>query len=156
MNIQSSRKIIRTKIVSVIILIAILFSIPFLAETAEGGMTITDCLKMSFLFIVVLCVDLFYTDWSIKIKDNMLFVRKGIFKYKISFDNLISIQENSNSPVDSTVHYESLIIKYERENKTKHLKINYLSKSPFFKIEYAKKSEISKLINTYISKKIKY
>jgi len=111
---------------------------------------------MVILLMLIFSLDSYQTDWSIKIKDNMLFVRKWIFKYKIPFDNLISIQEYSNSPVDSTVHYESLIIKYEKENKTKRLKINYLSKSPFFKIEYAKKSDISKLINTYISKKIKH
>jgi len=150
MKIQSSRKIIILKLMPIIIAAVIILGIVFNTET-EGGLTLGNALKMITLLILIFSLDLYKTDWSIKIEDNMLFARKWIFKYEIPLNNLISIREYSNNPVDSIVRYESLIIEYKKENNIKHLKIRYLTKSPYMKIEYAKKSEISELKKIFIN-----
>lgn len=149
MKIQSSRMKIIIKLVPIIIVALIIFGIAFYSE-GEGGLSISDAIKMISILLILLCVDLYITDWSAEIRDNVLFVRKWIFKYKIPFENLISVREEFNTRIGSNIHYESLIIEYKKENKIKHLKIQYLTKSPYMKIEYAKKSEISEFRKLFV------
>ena len=116
----------------------------------DGGITLDYCIKGSLLFIIVLFVDLFYRDWSITFENDILTVRKWIFKFNIPFEDLINIADTEHYVYRSRRHYYEILIKYKKGNSIRHLRTTYFVKTPFFKIEYAKEDEVSEFINIFV------
>lgn len=146
-KLQSSRKVLKKISSLYLIPIAIFFTLYFITE---GGITLDYCLKGSALFILILFVNLFYIDWSITFENDILTVRKWIFKFNIPFENLINIEDKNYYVYKSRKRYYEIIIKYKKGNSIRHLRTTYFVKTPFFPIEYAKVDEVSEFVNIFV------
>jgi len=142
-KLQSSRKRVKLTTILFFILIIIIFSLHFITEGAIP-------LQASLLFIILLCFYLFDKDWSISIENDILTVRKWIFRFNIHIKDIINIVDNvPEFSRDASRNYIILII-YKKGNQVRHLRLKYLYKEPFIKIEYAKEDEVSEFINIFV------
>lgn len=145
-KVQSSRKIIRTKIIIfllfIIILCACLLSLGHEYKSVAGFFT--------FLF----CFNLYFDVWSIETKDKVVIVKKGIFvRARIPFKDLIAMEGYKETTYGSnrysTEEIYCILIKYKKGNHIKHISEIYFKKTAYYKIEYAKIDEIRELINIF-------
>ena len=146
-QLQSSRKIVRKKIVSVIILILVTIFIPFLVGIKERIIGVA-------CFIVILCIDLLDTDWSINLENNILTVRKWFFTHNIPLEDLIDINKDSFCTDTDALNRTSfcLLIKYKKGDKIRNLRIEYLRKKALSTVEYVKPNEMIEFINIFVHK----
>lgn len=144
-KIQSSRKIVAIKwILFCTVIIMIIWTNILITSSSVETKSLHAIL---ILMITLLCIDLYQTDWLLKTKENILIVRKWIFKYKIPFRELIDIEDKWWW--HDNLKRNFLEIKYKKGNNIKNIQIDYLIKVPFIKWEYAKKSEVTELINIF-------
>lgn len=146
-KIQSSRKLVTIKwILFCTVIIMIIWT--NILITSNSGET-KSLYAILILMITLFCIDLYQRDWLIETKDNILFVRRWIFKYKIPFRDLIDIEDDWWW--HSKYHYKRnfLKIKYKKGNNIKNIQIDYLIEDIFIKWEYAEKSEVTELINIF-------
>ena len=143
-NIQSSRILVRiqTIIYFIIIIMTIYASILGIKTNTSGAQ---ELWKLAIIMIGLFVLFLYQKDWSVKNENNILYVRKWIFTYKIPYKDLIDIKQIESSIFRRDFHScEYLIIIYKKGKKLKLIEIEYL-----FKFEYVKKSQIMEFINTF-------
>ena len=145
-KIQSSRKNVTIKWIFFCVAIIMIWIIILISFCSSE----TKSLPVLLIFMIILLgINLYQRDWSIETKDKILIVRRCIFKYKIPFRDLIDIEDDWWW--HSKYHYKRnfLKIKYKKGNNIKNIQIDYLIEDIFIKWEYAKKSEVTELINIF-------
>lgn len=145
-NLQSSRKLVRTTYIIYCIIVIMIIGI--IISIVKTNARYENVWKSLILVTVIFLFNLYFIDWSVKTSNNILLVRKWIFQYKIPFKDLINIQEDWGLDEDFW-KYEFIRIKYRKGKKIKNLRMDYLIKSPFLNFEYVKKSEIKELIHVF-------
>lgn len=144
-KIQSSRKLVAIKWILFCMVVILIIWTNILIASSSGETKSLHAILI--VMIILFCIDLYQTDWLLKTKNNILFVRKWIFKYKIPFRELIDIEDKWWWHNNYKRNF--LEIKYKKGNNIKNIQINYLIKVHFIKWEYAKKDEVIELINIF-------
>lgn len=145
-KIQSSRKNVAIKWIFFCVAIIMIWTIIIISF---GSGETKSLPVLSILMMILLGIDLYQTDWLLKTKDNILFVRRWIFKYKIPFRELIDIEDDWWWNEKYKYKRNFLVIQYKKGKRIKNIQIDYLIEEAFIKREYAKKSEITELINIF-------
>lgn len=148
-KLQSSRKGIK-KIKIIFLLFIIILCACFLGM-GENWKTIVGYCSMS---MVLFGLSLYFYDWSIETKDNVVIVKKVIFvRARIPFKDLIAMEGYKetihSSKGRSTKNIYRLLIKYKKGNHIRHISVIYLEETSYNKREVAPINEIKELINIF-------